>query len=538
MVTVVDGVSHAKGQPFEYQKLSLPQMLDRTVQQHKERTAIYYYDQKISYKELQDLTRQVSGALKASEVKKGDRIGIMLPNCPQYVASFFGVLRRGAIVIQINPMYTKRELDSILNDSGAEVLIVSGDLYPRVEKMSFYSRLKKVVIVESGSSVEKNHANAVSWESFLNEAAPVPDEPVDTEQDVAVFQYTGGTTGRSKGAMLTHQNLVVNVQQIHEHASGNPLTEQDKILTVIPLFHVYGMTCAMSLGIFLGSSVILLPRFEPLEVLQTIQKHRPSYFPGVPTMYVALNAYPKAEQYGIDAIRIINSGSASLPVELIQSFEKKTGATMYEGYGLSEASPTTHSTPRTGQRKPGSVGVPLPGTEAKIVDLETGTRTLPIRETGELVIRGPQVMKGYWNMPEETRQTIKNGWLYTGDIARMDEDGYFYIVDRKKDLIIAGGYNIYPREIEEVLYTHPAVLEAAVVGVPHPYRGETVKAYLVLKPGEKVTAQEIESFCRKNLAAFKVPKQFEFRSSLPKNAVGKILRRVLREEAKKGDDSH
>ena len=538
MVTVVDGVSHAKGQPFEYQNLSLPQMLDRTVQQHKERTAIYYYDQKISYKELQDLTRQVSGALKASEVKKGDRIGIMLPNCPQYVASFFGVLRRGAIVIQINPMYTKRELDSILNDSGAEVLIVSGDLYPRVEKMSFYSRLKKVVIVESGSSVEKNHANAVSWESFLNEAAPVPDEPVDPEQDVAVFQYTGGTTGRSKGAMLTHQNLVVNVQQIHEHASGNPLTEQDKILTVIPLFHVYGMTCAMSLGIFLGSSVILLPRFEPLEVLQTIQKHRPSYFPGVPTMYVALNAYPKAEQYGIDAIRIINSGSASLPVELIQSFEKKTGATMYEGYGLSEASPTTHSTPRTGQRKPGSVGVPLPGTEAKIVDLETGTRTLPIRETGELVIRGPQVMKGYWNMPEETRQTIKNGWLYTGDIARMDEDGYFYIVDRKKDLIIAGGYNIYPREIEEVLYTHPAVLEAAVVGVPHPYRGETVKAYLVLKPGEKVTAQEIESFCRKNLAAFKVPKQFEFRSFLPKNAVGKILRRVLRDEAKKGDDSH
>ena len=430
-------------------------------------------------------------------------------------------------------------METILNDSGAEVLIVSSDLYPRVNQLKLCSRLKKVIIVESDSfQVKKPLCHEVSWKTFLNEAVSVPDESVDPERDVAVFQYTGGTTGRSKGAMLTHQNLVVNVQQIHAHASENPLTEQDKILTVIPLFHVYGMTCAMNLGFFLGSSVILLPRFEPLQVLQTIQKHRPGYFPGVPTMYVALNAYPKAEQYGIDAIRIINSGSASLPVELIQSFEKKTGATMYEGYGLSEASPTTHSTPRTGKRKPGSVGVPLPGIEAKIVDLETGTQTLPIGETGELVIRGPQVMKGYWNMPEETRQTIRNGWLYTGDIARMDKDGYFYIVDRKKDLIIAGGYNIYPREIEEVLYTHPAVLEAAVVGVPHPYRGETVKAYLVLKPGEKGNAQELEAFCRNHLAPFKVPKQFEFRSFLPKNAVGKILRRVLRDEAKKEDDSH
>jgi long-chain acyl-CoA synthetase len=537
-VTVVGGVSHAKGQPFAYETLSLPQMFDRTVERHPDRTAVYFYDREISYKTLQDMSKRVSGALRACGVKKGDRIGIMLPNCPPYVVSFFGVLRRGAVVVQINPMYTRRELEAILTDSGADVLIVFGELYPRVQKIKSFSRLRKVIIVETDSfRLENPLSHEVSWKAFLHEAAPVPDEPVDPKCDVAVFQYTGGTTGRSKGAMLTHQNLVVNVQQIHAHASENPLTEQDKILTVIPLFHVYGMTCAMNFGFFLGSSLILLPRFESLEVLKTIQKHRPAYFPGVPTMYVALNAYPGAEKYGVDAIRIINSGSASLPVELIQSFEKKTGAVMYEGYGLSEASPTTHSNPRSGQRKPGSVGIPLPGTEAKIVDLETGTRTVKIGETGELVIRGPQVMKGYWNMPDETKQTLRNGWLYTGDIARMDEDGYFYIVDRKKDLIIAGGYNIYPREVEEVLYTHPAVLEAAVVGVPDPYRGETVKAYLVFKPGAKATSQELEAFCRGHLAPFKVPKQFEIRSSLPKNAVGKILRRVLRDEAKKGGDN-
>jgi long-chain acyl-CoA synthetase len=373
----------------------------------------------------------------------------------------------------------------------------------------------------------------VMWEEFLQEASPVADEPVDPAQDVAVFQYTGGTTGRSKGAMLTHFNLVANVQQIHAHASQEPLTEGDKILTVIPLFHVYGMTCAMNLGILTGTNVILLPRFEPLEVLQTIQRHRPTYFPGVPTMYVALNAYPGAEQYGIDAIRICNSGSAPLPIELIQSFEKKTGARMYEGYGLSEASPTTHSTPRHGVKKAGSIGIPLPSTEARIVDLETGTRTMPIGEAGELVIRGPQVMKGYWNMPEETALALRDGWLYTGDIARMDEDGYFYIIDRKKDLIIAGGYNVYPREIEEVLYTHPAVLEAVVVGVPDAYRGESVKAFIVLKPGASATAEEIEQFCRQNLAAYKIPRQIEFRDSLPKTAVGKILRRVLAEEARR-----
>ncbi|MGA8941837.1 MAG: long-chain fatty acid--CoA ligase [Thermoactinomyces sp.] len=535
MVTVVGSVSHAKGKPIQPRLLSLPQMLDQTVRQHGDRTAVRFYETEISYRKLQDLSRLVAGALRRLGVKKGDRIGLMLPNCPQYVAAFYGILRCGAIVVQVNPMYTEREIEFVLQDSGADVLIVFGDLYPRVKKTNLFFHLKKVVVVKPHESASLEFAeDYVSWDKFLAGGSfRVDDEPIDPERDVAVFQYTGGTTGRSKGAMLTHFNLVTNVLQLNDHSRGNSLTETDRILIAIPLFHIYGMTCAMNLGILNGSTIILLPRFELPEVLQTIKKYRPTFFPGVPTMYVALNSCPKAEQYGIDSIRICNSGSAPLPVELIQSFEKKTGAGMYEGYGLSEASPTTHNTPRTGQKKPGSVGIPLPGTEARIVDLETGTKTLPIGEAGELVIRGPQVMKGYWNMPEETKQAIRDGWLFTGDIARMDQDGYFYIVDRKKDLIIAGGYNIYPREIEEVLYTHPAVMEAAVVGVKDPYRGETVKAFIVLKPEARVTGKEIEQFCRRNLAPFKVPKQIEFRKFLPKTAVGKILRRVLAEEEKK-----
>ncbi len=533
MVTVVGSVSHAIGKPMQCQLLSLPQMFDQTVKQHGNRTAVHFYETEISYRQLQVLTRRVAGALKRIGIRKGDRIGLMLTNCPQYVAAFYGILRCGAVVVQVNPMYTEREIEFVLQDSGADVLIVLSNLYPRVKNMDLFSQLKKVIVVKSDQFISMEISeNSVLWDELLDGATMAADELIDPEQDVAVFQYTGGTTGRSKGAMLTHFNLVTNVLQLNDHSRGNALSEADKILIAIPLFHVYGMTCAMNLGFLNGSTVILLPRFEPLEVLQTIKRHRPTCFPGVPTMYVALNSFPKAEQYGIDSIRICNSGSAPIPVDLIRSFEKKTGASMYEGYGLSEASPTTHNTPRTGQKKPGSVGIPLPGTEARIVDLEKGTKTLPIGEAGELVIRGPQVMKGYWNMSKETRQAIRDGWLFTGDIARMDEEGFFYIVDRKKDLIIASGYNIYPREIEEVLYTHPAVLEAAVVGVADSYRGETVKAFIVLKSEAQVSSEEIKQFCRNYLASFKVPRHIEFRASLPKTAVGKILRRVLAKEEK------
>lgn len=530
-VTVIGGWSHAKGKEFRYERTSLPEMLDRTAGQHGEGTAVTFYQLRLTYSQLQGITRQAAAALSQSGVRKGDRVGIMLPNCPQYAGAFYGILRRGAIVVQVNPLYTEREIEYVLQDSGAEVLFVYADLYSKVRNLAGYESLRKIIVVPFGPCNIELAENAILWEDFLRSGAPVADEPIDPEEDIAVLQYTGGTTGRSKGAMLTHRNLVANVQQINAHTS-EPLTEQDKILAVIPFFHVYGMTCAMNLGILTGTNVIILPRFEPLEVLQTIKVHQPTYFPGVPTMYVALNSYPGAEQYGIDTIRICNSGSAPLPVELMHSFEKKTGASMLEGYGLSEASPTTHSTPRKGVKKPGSIGIPLPGTEARIVDHVTGGRTLPVGEAGELVIRGPQVMKGYWKMEEETSHAIRDGWLYTGDIARMDEDGYFYIIDRKKDLIIASGYNVYPREIEEVLYLHPSVQEAVVVGVPDEYRGETVKAFIVLKPGQTVTPEEIEGFCRQRLAAFKIPRLIEFRDSLPKTAVGKILRRILAEEAR------
>lgn len=527
-----EGLSYGKGQPLAYDSMSLPQMLDRTVERFPERIALSFYQLQLSFKQLQFFTHKVSSALHRVGVQKGDRVGIMLANCPQYVTAFYGTLRRGAIVVQINPLYTEREIENALQDSGADVLFVLADLYPRVRQCAGYAALKKVIVIAFQPAHLELAENAVLWETFLQNDSRVPDEPVNPQEDIAVLQYTGGTTGRFKAAMLTHHNLVVNVQQIDAHGCSDPLREGDKILAVLPLFHVYGMTCTMNHGILTGTTIILLPRFNTLEVLQTIQTQRPSHFPGVPTMYIAIHSYPEAEKYGIDAIRVCNSGSAPLPVELIDAFQKKTGANMIEGYGLSEASPVTHSTPLLGPKKPGSIGVPLSCTEARIVDHATGTRTLPIGEVGELVVRGPQVMKGYWNLPEETADALRDGWLYTGDIAKMDEDGYFTIIDRKKDLIIAGGYNIYPREIEEVLYTHPAVQEAVVVGVPDEYRGETVKAFLVLKPGHSATANELEAHCRKQLAAYKIPRLIEFRESLPKTAVGKILRRVLAAQEK------
>jgi long-chain acyl-CoA synthetase len=331
--------------------------------------------------------------------------------------------------------------------------------------------------------------------------------------------------------MLTHYNLVANVRQVQAFNPQAPPPGAGRILSVIPLFHVYGMTCCLNTGIASGAELIMLPRFEIQQVMDTIKATRPTSFPGVPTMYVAVNAFPGAEHYGLDSILYCNSGAAPMPLEVLQAFEQRTGARVLEGYGLTEASPVTHANPFYGTRKPGTVGLPYPDTDCEVVDVETGTRPLPPGERGELRIRGPQVMPGYWGMPEETALALRDGWLYTGDIATMDEDGYFSIVDRKKDMIIASGFNVYPRDVEEVLYEHPAVQEACVVGVPDAYRGETVKAYLVCRPGMSFDEAEVSAFCRERLAAFKVPRLFEVREGLPKSAVGKILRRALREEA-------
>ncbi|WP_018132675.1 long-chain-fatty-acid--CoA ligase [Effusibacillus pohliae] len=510
--------------------LTLPDMLEQTCKRFPERSAVYFYGREIDYRTLFGYAQRFAAALSETGIEKGDRVAIMLPNCPQYVIAYYGILMAGGIVVQVNPMSVEREIEHYLTDSGAKAMVVYAPLLPRLAAVPGAAHLRKKIIVELPPAEKTYDDGSVGFESFVASAAGPAPQPELSADEVAVLQYTGGTTGRSKGAMLTHRNLVVNAYQSHILMGGNE-QEQERILTVIPLFHVYGMTVAMNGGIVGGGQLVMLPRFDLEEVLQTIQATKPTLFPGVPTMYVAINSHPQAEEYGISSIRLCVSGSAPMPVEVMHEFERKTNGTIIEGYGLSEASPVTHFNPIE-KRKPGSIGTPIAFTEAKIVDLADGTTELPPNQPGELVIRGPQVMKGYWNMPDETAATIRDGWLYTGDIAKMDEDGYFYIIDRKKDMIIASGYNIYPRDVEEVLYQHPAVQEAVVVGVPDQYRGETVKAVVVVKQGRSLTEEELIAFCREKLAAYKVPRIVEFRTELPKTAVGKILRRALREEAR------
>ncbi|MDF0725426.1 long-chain fatty acid--CoA ligase [Cytobacillus sp. S13-E01] len=515
---------------LEIPNISVQQMLLDSTAKYPQNEAIIFYHKRMTYAEVTGLSQAFTSALQANGVQKGDRVAVMLPNCPQYVISYFGTLMAGGIITQVNPMLVERELQYILEDSGAETIVILDALYPRLKSIQDQTNVKNVIVV-SLQPTETRFAPDRSFEEFMRSATGnVTPVDIDPAHDLAVLQYTGGTTGRSKGAMLTHRNLVANVLQSYEFFKESFEPGKDKCLTVIPLFHVFGMTSGMNLSIYCGASNVLLPRFDLEELLQTIKREQPTSFPGVPTMYVAITNHPKAEEYGIDSIRVCNSGSAPMPVELLREFEGKTGAKILEGYGLSEAAPTTHCNPMFAARKPGSVGIGFPSTEYKIVDLATGTTEVEVGELGEVVIKGPQVMKGYWNMPEETANTLRDGWLFTGDIARVDEDGFLYIVDRKKDMIIAGGYNIYPRDVEEVLYEHPAVQEAVVIGVPDKYRGETVKAVVVLKSGKSATEEEVKAFCKENMAAYRVPTIVEFRDQLPKTSVGKILRRALRDE--------
>lgn len=511
---------------------SLPEMLKDSIEKFGDKTALYFYGKEISYKELGTLSDSFTSALQDEGVKKGDRVAIMLPNSPQYVISYYGILQAGGIVTQVNPMLVSKELEYILNDSGAETIVIYEPLLPVLNQVIDNTSVKRVIKVNLEGR-ESRDSLAVDFQSILKkENKPPRMVDFDPFNDVAVLQYTGGTTGRSKGAMLTHRNLLAVVIQTYEFFKDSFEMGKDRFLTVIPLFHVYGMSSCMNLSIYTGAMNILLPKFEIEEVLQTIKEVKPTSFPGVPTMYIALLNHPKSSEYGLDSIRICNSGSAPMPKEIMREFEEKVGAKVLEGFGLSESSPTTHCNPSFSTRKPGSVGIGMPSTDYKIVDLEDGEKELPPGETGEIIIKGPQVMKGYWNMPEETEKTLRNGWLYTGDIAYMDEEGYLYIVDRKKDLIIASGFNVYPRDVEEIIYQHPAIQEAVVVGVPDPYRGETVKAVIVLREGKELTEDEFIAYCRDNMSAYKVPRIVEFRKELPKTSVGKILRRTIREEAK------
>jgi long-chain acyl-CoA synthetase len=513
--------------------------------------AVSFFGKKITFRQLKDYVDHFAAALYNMGVRKGTKVAIILPNLPQYPIVHFAALKLGAVLVPTNPLYVEREIQYQLNDSNAEYLVVLNLLFPRVQKIWKETGLKRVIVTgvkeylpgllkllyplkekKEGTYVKvEPQENVYFFQDLMKTSYPEPEDQNVTPEDIAIFMYTGGTTGVSKGAVLTHRNIVANVLQTKAWLTD--LTEgQERILSALPFFHSYGMTTCLHLSVAGKCTAVLVPRFDTKMVLKAIQKEKVTIFPGVPTMYVAINNYPDVSKYNIRTIKACISGGAALPVEVQREFERITGGRLVEGYGLSEASPVTHANPIYGLRKEGSIGVPFPSTDAKIVDPET-LKELPVGEIGELAVSGPQIMKEYWNKPDETSQVLHDGWLYTGDMAKMDEDGYFYIVDRKKDLIIAGGFNIYPREVEEVLFQHPKVKEAAVAGVPDPYRGETVKAYIVLKDGETATEEEIIEFCKERLAKFKVPKIVEFRDDLPKSLIGKVLRRVLVEEDKK-----
>ncbi|MBW3111786.1 AMP-binding protein [Bacillus sp. MCCB 382] len=519
---------------------------------YAERTAIHFMGKEIGYKELYESALTFAGYLKTLGINKGDRVAIMLPNTPQSVIAYYGILYAGGVVVQTNPLYMEREIEYQMKDSGAKVILTLDILYPRVSKVMKNTDLEHIIVTaikdylpfpknliypyiqkkQYGIVVKVDHAgqNHLFTEIMKREKGEViPREEFDFENDLALLQYTGGTTGFPKGVMLTHKNLVANASMcdawLYKCKKG-----EEKMLGILPFFHVYGMTAVLILSVMQGYQMILLPKFDAETTLKTIQKQKPTLFPGAPTIYIGLLNHPELKKYDLSSIDSCLSGSAPLPVEVQQQFEEVTGGKLVEGYGLTESSPVTHSNFLWDKaRIKGSIGVPWPGTDSAVFSMETG-EPLPPNEMGEIVVKGPQVMKGYWNRPEETEQTLKDGWLLTGDIGYMDEKGYFYVVDRKKDMIIAGGFNIYPREIEEVLYEHPAIQEVVAAGVPDPYRGETVKAYVVLKEGESLTEEELNEYSRKYLAAYKVPRIYEFRKELPKTAVGKILRRSLVEE--------
>ncbi|MDI3297994.1 MAG: long-chain fatty acid--CoA ligase [Bacillota bacterium] len=534
---------------LEYPEGSLADLLEQAVHRAPEREAIRFFGRAIRYRELGERVRRLSAALYARGVRRGERVAVMLPNAPQLVVAYFAVLRLGAVVTLVNPLYTAREIRHQLVDAGARWLIALDLAWPRLEAALEGSPVERVVLAAVEDELRfplgflarlrkprleiRPSVAGVPVERFPGlerERAPEPPAAEVAPGDLALLQYTGGTTGEPKGAMLTHRNLVANALQCIAWVGGQG---PQRILGVLPLFHVYGLTTVLNYGVASASTLILLPRFRVKEVLDTIQKERPTLFPGAPTMYVAVNTFPEVDRYDLSSIQACISGSAPLPVEVQKEFEHRTGATVVEGYGLTEASPVTHANPfRGGPVRVGTIGVPWPDTEARVVD--DARRPVPPGEVGELAVRGPQVMKGYWNRPEATAQVLdEEGWLYTGDLAVMEEDGYFRIVDRKKDVIIASGFNVYPREVEDVLHEHPAVQEAVVVGVPDPYRGETVKAFVKLRPGARATEEEIVAFCRERLTPYKVPRHVEFRDELPKSTVGKLLRRVLAEEERR-----
>ena len=543
-------------QTIEIPNAPLFYFLEESARKYPDRACTIFKGAVITYKEMNAITDSIAAALVDMGVKKGDRVGMFMPNTPQFVMAYFGILKAGGVVVATNPLYTAPEIEHQASDAGIEVMFVMTNFYKTIKKAQPNTKIKKLIVTnlketlppvlrvlftlakekKGGFRIEGELGEGEVWMKDLltkYKGAPRPALEIGPD-DTAMFQYSGGTTGVSKGAVAMHRNVVANTLQIKAWMVN--LEEGNEIvLMAIPLFHVYGMVAGMHFAMACGASMVMVPNPRDLkDVLENIAKYKATIFPGVPAMYNGINNHPdvKAGKYDLSSIKACISGSAPLMRETKEQFEKLTGGKLFEAYGLSEAPTGTHCNPLNGVNKTGSIGMPLPDEDVKIISLDDGETEMPLGEIGEIIINGPQVMKGYHNMPTETANTLrqmKDGktWLFTGDIARMDEDGYFYIVDRKKELIKPGGYQVWPREVEEAISSHPKVLEVGVGGIPDPNRGETVKAWVVLKPGENLSVEELKAHCKERLAPYKVPTHFEFRSELPKTTVGKILRREL-----------
>jgi len=513
-----------------YPAVSIFHFLEESALKTPDKPCTIYNDTIITFQEMEEATSQIAGGLGELGLRKGDRVGIFLPNTPQFIMAYFGILKAGGVVVAINPAYTPPEIEYQVDDAGIEIIFGSETSYENLKTVQPKTKIKTLIVI--GDAVQQ--PGDIRFNDLLGGYPPTQIQV--GPEDVALLQYSGGTTGISKGAVVLHRNLVANTLQFKTWMVS--LKEgQETALLAIPMYHVYGMVCGMTLSMALGASLVLIP--SPInmdDLLTTIQKYHPTYFPAVPTLYNAINNHPdvQAGKYDLSSIKACISGSAPLMKETKEKFEALTGGKICEGYGLSEAPTATHCNPLLGINKIGSIGLPLPDVDCRIVDVETGDQDVPHGEVGELILRGPQVMKGYHNKPDETSLSLRTGWLYTGDLASMDSDGYFTILGRKKELIKPDGVQVWPREVEEAIATHPKVLEVCVAGIPDAYHGEAVKAWVVVKPGENLTGDEIRDWCQERLAGYKIPTEVEFRKELPKSNVGKVLRRELVRQHKEG----
>jgi long-chain acyl-CoA synthetase len=515
--------------------------LFQNIERYPDRTALIFAGRTTTYRQLGAQIDAFAAALTDQfGLQKGDRLAVMLPNSPQAVIAIYGAMRAGVIPVLINPMYTPQEIQHAMNEADCQAFLFLDLFWPKVKEVRpaphlIWTGVQDVLgfplslLYRLKAKPPKVPADQARHFADLLTHPPTGFQPapINPSEDAAVLIFTGGTTGLSKGVHLTHRNMIANLTQMMEWVPRKE-GEIDRLLCALPIFHSFAFTAGLGLALARGSVCILVPRPNPDEILKLIQKQKVTLFPGVPTLYTALLQHPRIQEFDLRSIEVCISGAAPMPVELMQRFETMTGARILEGYGLTETSPVTHCNPFVGTRIPGSVGLPFPDTEVRIVDLETGA-DLPPGQEGEVLIRGPQVMKGYWGRPAETEAVLKDGWLYTGDIGKVDENGYLFIVDRKKDLVISSGFNVYPREIDEVFYQHPAVLEACAIGVPDEYRGEAIKVFVVKRPGMEVTEQALMDHCRERLAAYKRPREIQFVDDLPKSIIGKIIRRELRQ---------